>query len=145
MRSPILDVAPSFCLPPVDLLRSVRPSQATKSRPFGKGFDERCQSSDRGGGDWADAGNSHQSARYFVIASTSCDLLVRSAILPLRLASRSNINRNMALAASGSEPVLFFLDEVGKHRHMRRPLGCDPSMLSEESLNRVDELGPLPH
>src|SRR6185312_3584590 len=36
VRSPILDIAPSFCLPPVDLRRGVRPSQAAKSRPLAK-------------------------------------------------------------------------------------------------------------
>lgn len=31
VRSPILDVAPSFCLPPVDFCKGVSPSQAAKS------------------------------------------------------------------------------------------------------------------
>jgi hypothetical protein len=34
VRSPILDVAPSFCLPPVDRCTGVKPSQAAKSRPL---------------------------------------------------------------------------------------------------------------
>jgi hypothetical protein len=37
------------------------------------------------------------------------------------------------------------LELVGKHRHMRRPLGCDPTIFSEVTPDRVDELGPLPH
>jgi hypothetical protein len=47
-----------------------------KVAAFRKGFDRRCQSGDRGGRDWADATNGHQPARYFVLASTSCDLFV---------------------------------------------------------------------
>ena len=31
--SPIFEMAPSFCLPPVDICRGVRPSHAAKSRP----------------------------------------------------------------------------------------------------------------
>jgi len=36
VRSPIFDVAPSRCFPPVDRWRGVRPSQAAKSRPLRK-------------------------------------------------------------------------------------------------------------
>src|SRR4051794_33788488 len=32
-RSPIFEMAPSRCLPPVDFCKGVRPSQAAKSRP----------------------------------------------------------------------------------------------------------------
>jgi len=35
VRSPRLETAPSFCLPPVDLCSGVSPSQAAKSRPAG--------------------------------------------------------------------------------------------------------------
>ncbi len=34
VRSPIFDVAPSFCLPPVECCSGVRPAQAAKSRPL---------------------------------------------------------------------------------------------------------------
>src|SRR3954471_5556958 len=33
VRSPIFEIAPSLCLPPVDVCRGVSPSQAAKSRP----------------------------------------------------------------------------------------------------------------
>src|SRR5215213_6017373 len=36
VRSPIFEIAPSFCLPPVDVCRGVSPSQAAKSRPARK-------------------------------------------------------------------------------------------------------------
>ena len=36
VRSPIFEIAPSFCLPPVDFCSGARPSQAAKSRPFAK-------------------------------------------------------------------------------------------------------------
>src|SRR5215203_2812407 len=36
VRSPIFEIAPSFCLPPVDFCRGVSPSQAAKSRPAWK-------------------------------------------------------------------------------------------------------------
>src|SRR4051794_7994797 len=36
VRSPIFEIAPSFCLPPVDICRGVSPSQAAKSRPARK-------------------------------------------------------------------------------------------------------------
>src|SRR5690349_22263192 len=36
VRSPIVEIAPSFCLPPVDFCRGVSPSQAAKSRPARK-------------------------------------------------------------------------------------------------------------
>src|SRR6185312_11864055 len=36
VRSPIFEIAPSFCLPPVDFCRGVSPSQAAKSRPARK-------------------------------------------------------------------------------------------------------------
>ena len=34
VRSPIFEMAPSRCLPPVDFCKGVRPSQAAKSRPL---------------------------------------------------------------------------------------------------------------
>src|SRR5262249_25306535 len=40
---------------------------------------------------------------------------------------------------------LVFLDQVGKHRHVRRSLGSNPTISSEMSWDRVDELGALPH
>src|SRR3954462_5103992 len=36
VRSPIFEIAPSLCLPPVDFCRGVSPSQAAKSRPARK-------------------------------------------------------------------------------------------------------------
>jgi hypothetical protein len=33
VRSPIFEVAPSFCLPPVECCKGVSPTQAAKSRP----------------------------------------------------------------------------------------------------------------
>ena len=36
VRSPIFEMAPSFCLPPVDFCSGVSPSQAAKSRPVAK-------------------------------------------------------------------------------------------------------------
>ena len=36
VRSPILNVAPSSCLPPVECWLGVKPSQAAKSRPLAK-------------------------------------------------------------------------------------------------------------
>jgi len=29
---------------------------------------------------------------------------------------------------------VFLLEQVGKHRHMRRPLGCDPTIFSEVTI-----------
>ena len=34
VRSPIFEVAPSFCLPPDDFCKGVSPTQAAKSQPF---------------------------------------------------------------------------------------------------------------
>ena len=34
VRSPIFEVVPSFCLPPVECCEGVSPTQAAKSRPF---------------------------------------------------------------------------------------------------------------
>jgi hypothetical protein len=39
---------------------------------------------------------------------------------------------------------LFFLDQVGKLRHMRRSFGCNPTIFRKMSPDRVDELGSLP-
>ena len=36
VRSPCFEMAPSFCLPPVDFCSGVSPSQAAKSRPVPK-------------------------------------------------------------------------------------------------------------
>ena len=36
VRSPRFEIAPSFCLPPVDFCSGVSPSQAAKSRPVRK-------------------------------------------------------------------------------------------------------------
>ncbi|MCP2132672.1 UNVERIFIED_ORG: hypothetical protein M2187_008364 [Bradyrhizobium japonicum] len=71
--------------------------------------------------------------------------MVESATLPLRSVSRSNINRNMVGRFGERAGHLFFLDQVGKHRHVRRPLSCDPSIFSEVSPDRVNELRSLPH
>src|SRR6202041_1932167 len=40
---------------------------------------------------------------------------------------------------------LFFLEQVGKHRHMRRPLGCDPTIFSEVTPDRVDAAALTEH
>jgi hypothetical protein len=37
------------------------------------------------------------------------------------------------------------LEQITKHCYMRRPLGCDPTVFSEVTSDRVDKLGSLPH
>ena len=69
-----------------------------------------------------------------------------SAILPLRPASRSNINRNMARAASGSELAISssFIRSASIVT-CDGPLGAIQPYSVRCSPNRVDELGSLPH
>lgn len=75
VRSPIREIAPSLCLPPLECWRGVIPTQAAKSR-MGERSRRRGESQERGCGDRADAGDRHQPARDLVRARPAHDLLV---------------------------------------------------------------------
>ena len=139
-------IAPSFCLPPVDLCRGVRPSQAAKSRPLAK----------------VSAGGARAAIAVAEIGP------MPGMVISLRDTSSSRARRAISLSRSAILPSeageqvehhsehgagrfrkraghLVFLDQVGEHRHMRRPLGRDPAIFSQVTADRVDELGSLPH
>ncbi len=52
---PVTD--PNLDLPPVDLCRGTKPSQAAKLRPLSNVFEVRCECRDGAGGDRADPGD----------------------------------------------------------------------------------------
>ena len=80
VRSPILVMPPSRCLPPVDRCRGVRPSQAAKSRPLRKVCGRRRQRQHRGGGDRADAGDRSSAAGpSSILLAPAGDLAIEAA------------------------------------------------------------------
>ncbi len=81
VRSPILEIAPSFCLPPVDFCRGVSPTQAAKSRPLLKaeagGARAAIAVAVIGPTSW----NGHEAPRDFIRPRTARDLLVEQRYL----------------------------------------------------------------
>ena len=54
--------------------------------------------------------------------------------------------KGSVLLISGRDvSVLAEIEQIGKHRHMRRSLGGDPAIFSEVTPDRVNELGSPPH
>jgi len=73
VRSPIFDVAPSLCFPPVECCNGVSPSQAAKSRPRFSRRRQRChRRRDHRTHPW----DAHEATRYFVFfgAPSNCDV-----------------------------------------------------------------------
>ena len=145
VRSPILDVAPSFCLPPVECCSGVRPSQAAKSRPRLK----VCS----GGASAAIAVAMIGPCRgWSSVAWLLVSSLARRAISTVQQASSSDPASAAApRARKGSSAPLreqFGLWDPRLPRsacHMGRALRDDQAKFGKMATQGVDDLGPLTH
>src|SRR6478672_7099664 len=125
---------------------AVRPSQAAKSRPLAKVSAGGARAA------IAVAEIGPMPGTVISLRDTASSRarraisLSRAAILPLRPASRSNINRNMARAASGSElAISSSSSRSASIVTCDGPLGAIQPYSVRWPPDRVDELGSLPH
>ena len=146
MRSPIFEIAPSFCLPPVECWRGVSPTQAAKSRPLAKvsGGGARAAIAVAVIGPMpgiviSRRATSSSRARRTISLSRTRDLPIeqRQAVEQHRATSRGT--------PSGSCRSRSRSSSVGELVHMRRALRRDPAIFRHMAADRVDDLGPLPH
>jgi hypothetical protein len=132
VRSPIFEMAPSFCLPPVDFCSGVSPGQAAKSRPARK----PC-----GAGTRADR---HEPARDGVVLRAPADLRIEVVdLLPECLAG---VDEHLQDApCSLRHGRLRVLDHGNQPIDVVDPLRDDMTMFGQMPAKGVDALRPLPH
>jgi hypothetical protein len=77
VRSPIFEMRPSFCLPPVECWSGAKAEPRREVAALGEGLGRRGERDDRGGGDRSDAGDRHEPPRDGVGLGTPGDLTIQ--------------------------------------------------------------------
>ena len=144
VRSPIREMAPSLCLPPVDFCLGVSPTQAAKCRPALKVRGSGAQGHDRRGDNRPTPGmvisrraSGSTLARRAISVSSTPDLLVPESAG----SRRARVAPTWRPAARG----VRILDPFDQPGHVRDALGGGMAILGQMAPQGVDGLGALAH
>ena len=144
VHSPIFEVAPSFCLPPVECWSGVSPTQAAKSRPRLKLCAGGAKAVRATAVTGPTPGTGHEPARRLVrlgslghLPIQNCNLLVE----PVERVDQDLENGSGDLR----ERLVRVLDGLHELRDMRWPFGDHDAELGQMLAQGIDGLGPLPH
>src|SRR4051794_18655267 len=144
VRSPIFEVAPSFCLPPVECWRGGQPHPGGKVPPAPEGLRRGCQGRQGDRGHRADPGDGHEPMRGFVRLGPLDDLTIQIRNLlvqPMKRVDQDLEDRSGDLR----ERLIWVLDSLHQLGDMSRSFGHDKAELEEMPAQGIDDLGPLPH
>jgi len=144
VRSPFFEVAPSRCLPPVDLCNGVSPSQAAKSRPVlnvsAAGASAKIAVAVIG----PMPRYRHQSASNGVLLGTAFNLDIQNRDVFLqRPQSRDQDFENGPCALR--QLAVWIFNPIDQLRNMRRTLGNDVAIFRQVPSKGVDTLRLLPY